>query len=396
LQDPTTCPALTEGRAYLPYSRQWITEEDIRSVVDVLRSDWLTTGPAIERFERSFADFVGTRHAVAVSSGTAALHATMFALGIGAGDEVIVPAITFAATANSVVFQGATPVFADVDADTLLVDPASVEQLIGPRTRAIVAVDYAGQPCDYGALNQLARRHGLPLVADASHSLGGACGGESVGRLADLSTFSLHAVKPITSGEGGMITTDLAVLARRMRRFRNHGLTRDHRQRSRAGCWHYEMTELGYNYRLTDIQAALGWSQLRRLADWLKRRQHLAAIYDRCLAEIPGIRPLSLRRNVTHARHLYVVRVNSDATGPGRAVAYAALRARGIGVGVHYIPVHLHPFYRKRFQTRPGQCPVAEAAYEEILSLPMFPAMSPDDALRVVEALKGVMEGSGK
>jgi len=374
----------------LPYGRQSVSEEDIRLVAEVLRSDWLTTGPVVERFERAFAERVGAAEAVALSSGTAALHAAMFALAVGPGDEVIVPAMTFAATANAVVFQGATPVFADISPDTLLVDPADVERRVTPRTRAIVAVDYAGQPCDYGQLRPLARRRNLALVADAAHSLGGADPPTTgpVGSLADLSAFSLHPVKAITTGEGGMVTTDDVGCAERIRRFRNHGFSRDYRGREAAGSWQYKMTELGYNYRLTDIQSALGLGQLARLDGWMARRSEISARYDRALAGIEGVRPLAVRSGVRHARHLYVVRIEAGAFGLDRRAAYKALRRRRIGVGVHYLPVHLHPFYRRRFGTAPGLCPNAEAAYEEILSLPIFPAMSDDDVDDVIRALE--------
>jgi perosamine synthetase len=393
----------------LPYSRPSISDDDIQAVVEVLQSDWLTTGPMIERFERAAADYVGAAEAVAVSSGTAALHAAVFALRIGPGDEVIVPAMTFVATANCVVYQGATPVFADVDPDTLLIDPARAEARISPRTRAIIGVDYAGQPCDTMRLGAIARKHGLALVADASHSLGASDRGVRSGKLADLSTFSLHPVKPITAGEGGLLVTDDAEFAGRARRFRNHGMTTDHRQRASAGSWHYAMTELGYNYRLTDLQAALGLSQLARLDGWIARRQAIAARYDRAFARLPGVRPLGVRPGVCHGRHLYVVRLGTPhapreavrhaepdeykagvAAGANthRNAVFAALRAVQIATAVHYVPVHLHPFYRERFGTGPGLCPVAEAAYEEILSLPIFPAMTDEDVDRVIAAME--------
>ena len=387
------------GQKTLPYGRHWVTEEDIRLVVEVLRSDWLTTGPVVERFERAFARYVGTAQAVAVSSGTAALHAAMFALDIRPGDEVIVPAMTFAATANCVVFQGGTPVFADVDPATLLLGPAQVEARLTSRTRAVLAVDYAGQPCDYRSLRGLAGEHGLALVADSAHALGARDRGQRVGSLADLSTFSLHAVKPITTGEGGMIATDDPGLAERIRRFRNHGFSRDHRQRAEAGSWFYEMSELGYNYRLTDFQSALGLGQLSKLDGWIARRRQIAAAYDRAFAELPGIGPLGTRRGASHARHLYVIRLDRELLGADRGEVFAALRGQGIGVGVHYIPVHLHPFYRRRFGTGPGDCPVAEAAYEEILSLPIFPAMTDRDVADVVEAVLaacGLAGGNGR
>ena len=365
----------------LPYGRQSIDDADVAAVVAALRSDWLTTGPRVAEFEAAFAVATGARHAVAVSSGTAALHAAMAALGIGPGDEVIVPALTFAASANAVVYQGGTPVFADVEEDTLLVDPRCVAALVGSRTRAIVAVDYAGQPCDYAALRRAAGS--LPIVADACHALGGSADGRSVGTLAELSTFSLHPVKHVTTGEGGMVTTESAELAARMRTFRNHGITTDHRQREQQGSWEYDMVELGYNYRLTDIQCALGTSQLERLPAWIARRRAIAARYDAAFCGDVPVRPLRVRPGAGHAYHLYVVRVRGD-----RAAAFLALRARGIGVNVHYRPVHLHTFYRREFGYGPGLCPVAEREYERILTLPLFPAMTDDDVEDVVDAVR--------
>jgi perosamine synthetase len=375
----------------LPYGHQWIDDDDIAAVTEVLRSGWLTTGPKVVEFEQAFATFTGAREAVAVNSGTAALHAAMRALAIGPGDEVIVPAMTFAASANCVVYEGGTPIFCDVDPQTLLIDPTDAEKKLTPRTRAIVAVDYAGQPCDYDALRSLAGGRGLKLVADACHAVGGADRGRRVGSLADLSTFSFHPVKHITTGEGGMITTDSPELAARMRQFRNHGITTDARQREAAGSWFYEMTDLGFNYRLSDIQCALGWSQLKKLPAWVERRRAIAALYDEAFARIPAVRPLAVRTQAAHAYHLYVVRLDLARIRGSRAEVFAALRREGIGVNVHYIPVHLHPYYRRRFGTGPGNCPAAEAAYEEILTLPIFPKMTDADARRVIETLAGVL-----
>jgi perosamine synthetase len=378
----------------IPYGRQAVDDADIQAVARVLASDWLTSGPAVEAFEEAVAAYVGSRQAVAVSSGTAALHAAVAAAGIGPGDEVILPPITFVASANAVVYQGATPVFADVDPETLLLDPVSVEAKLTPRTKAILGVDYAGQPCDYEALRAIARRHGLVLIADGCHALGADDKGRRVGTLADLTVFSFHPVKPITTGEGGMVTTQNASWADRMRRFRNHGITADFLQRQRSATWFYEVVDLGYNYRLTDIQSALGVSQLRKLPEFLQRRRQIARTYDRAFLQHPAIRPLPVRAGVTHAYHLYVVRLDEEHAPCTRAELFAGLRAAGIGVNVHYIPVHLHPFYRERFQTQSGQCPVAEAAYERILSLPIFPAMTDQQVDDVVHAVREVMSAS--
>lgn len=381
---------LVTRAAPLPYARQTIDDSDIAAVVDTLRSPYLTTGPRVREFEASMQAEIGVEHAVAVSNGTAALHAAMHALGIGQGDQVILPPMTFAATANAVVFQGATPRFVDVDADTLLLDPAALEDAINSNTRAIVAVDYAGQSCDYDAIRTVAAKYRLPIVADACHALGGECHGRKVGTLADISTFSFHPVKPITTCEGGMCVTSDQRLADRMRQFRNHGILGDHHERSRRGTWQYEMTDIGYNYRLSDVHAALGTSQLRKLAKWQQRRQAIAAIYDAAIGEIDGVTPIAMRAGVIHAYHLYVVRIDADRFGAARDDVFAAMRERNICCNVHYLPVHLHPFYRERLGTRPGTCPNAEAAGEQILSLPMFAAMTDGDVEDVIAALRQI------
>jgi perosamine synthetase len=393
-------------RPFIPYARQWIDEDDIQAVVEVLRSDWLTTGPKVAEFERAFADFVGAKEAVAFSSGTAALHAAMYAMDIGPGDEVILPPMTFVSTANAVVFQGGTPIFVDVDQDTLLIDPNKVQAKITPRIKAIIAVDYAGQPCDYGALEAIAKEHDLILVADACHALGAEYKGKKVGTLADLTVFSFHPVKHITTGEGGMITTDDHALAERMRLFRNHGITRNPEKfvhfppfattkypKSQIpnpksnSAWYYEMQDLGYNYRMTDFQCALGLSQLRKLPLWITRRQEIAKHYDAAFAETTAVQPLSVRPELSHAYHLYVITLNMKYLGTTRAEAFAVLWEEGIGVNVHYIPVHLHPFYRDRFGTGKGLCPIAEAAYEQILSLPMSAGMTDQNVERVISTM---------
>ncbi|MDE3116109.1 MAG: aminotransferase class I/II-fold pyridoxal phosphate-dependent enzyme [Pseudomonadota bacterium] len=366
---------------FLPYGRQEIGDADIKAVVEALCSDWLTTGPRVAQFENAFARFCGASRGVAVNSGTAALHAAMRGVGIGPGDEVVVPALTFAASANAAVYEGATPVFADVEADTLLIDPKSVTARITPRTKAIVAVDYAGQPADYDALRVAAP--GLPIIADACHAPGATYKGRKVGTLADISCFSFHPVKHLTTCEGGMCLTEDAEIAAHMRRFRNHGIDSDHRQRDATGTFAYDMVELGYNYRLPDVQCALGMAQLLRLPEWLIARRAVAAAYDKAFAEVPQATPLALRAEREHVYHLYVVRLDSKID---RGEAFKRLRAQGLGVNVHYGPVHLHSFYRARGYG-PGLCPVAEEAAERILTLPLFPAMSRADVARVVEAV---------
>ncbi|MCF7844246.1 MAG: UDP-4-amino-4,6-dideoxy-N-acetyl-beta-L-altrosamine transaminase [Kiritimatiellales bacterium] len=376
---------------FLPYARQSISDEDISAVNEVLRSDWLTTGPKVSEFEKEFASFVGTNDAIAVSNGTAALHTTMFTLGIAKGDEVIVPTMTFAATANAIALQKGTPIFVDSDPETLLIDTNKVEEAITENTKAIVAVDYAGQPCDYDVLSKIAENHNLFLVADACHALGATNGNKSVGSLADISTFSFHAVKPMTTGEGGMITTDNPHLPKLMREFRNHCLNNDHRERLEAGSWFYEMTNLGFNYRLTDFQCALGISQLKKVPKWTLRRQEIAQMYNNAFINIDAIKPLKVRDNISHAYHLYVIQLDTNKLSASREEIFKALRAENIGVNVHYIPTHLHPFYINHFGTKETQCPVAEAAYKNILSLPMFSSMTNDDAKDVIEGIRKVI-----
>lgn len=368
---------------FIPYGRQSIDEDDIKAVVEVLKSDWITTGPTVDKFEKAITEFVGAEYAVAVSSGTAALHTAMYAIGIAPDDEVIVPTMTFVATANAVVFQGGRPVFCDVDADRLLIDPNQVEAKITPKTKAIVAVDYTGQTCGYDVLRKIADKNNLVLVADACHSIGGEYKGRKVGTLADLTAFSFHPVKHITTGEGGMVVTDNPKYYQRMRTFRNHGITLDQRQRAEKGQWFYEVEDLGYNYRITDIQCALGTSQLKKLPGWIKRRQEIALRYDESFKGLSEIKPLDVMSCSSHAYHLYVVRI-LDAD---RNEVFSFLRDAGIGVNVHYIPVHLHPFYRRHFGTKQGLCPVAEKAYKQIISLPMFPLMTDEDVDTVIQTL---------
>lgn len=375
----------------LPYGRQSVDDGDIRELVEVLESDWLTTGPGVERFERAFAERVGAGHAVAVSSGTAALHAAAFAAGIGEGDEVLVPAMTFAASANCVRYQGGTVVFADVRPDTLALDATLLEGLCTDRTKAVVPVDYAGQPADLGEVLALARRRGLTVIEDACHALGATYRGRSVGAVADMTVFSFHPVKHITTGEGGMVTTQDAELARRLRMFRNHGITTDHRQRELKGSWFYEMEELGYNYRLTDLQCALGLSQLGKLDAWVARRREIAALYAEAFRSHPGLTLPAVLPDREHSWHLYPVLLNLDRLTVDRGAVFAALRAEGIGVNVHYIPVPWHPYYQKLGYGR-GSWPAAEGAYEKLLSLPMFPAMTDADARDTVAAVTKVLD----
>jgi perosamine synthetase len=304
------------------------------------------------------------------------------------------PPMTFAATANCVAFQGGTPVFADVEQDTLLINPDEVEKKITKKTRAIVAVDYAGQPCEYDSLLSIAENHGLKLVSDGCHALGAEYKNRKVGTLADLTVFSFHPVKHITTGEGGAILTDDEESADRMRLFRNHCINADFGERRIHRSWFYEIVDLGHNYRLSDIHCALGISQMKKIERFLLRRAEIAAGYNNALAPMPEISPLTVRDEVIHAYHLYVVRLESETYGLDRTEVFRALHKAGIGVNVHYIPVHLHPYYRRKFGCEEGLCPVAEASYENILSLPIFPAMTDDDVNSVIRSIKEVLKKS--
>jgi perosamine synthetase len=374
----------------LPYGHQTVDQDDIDAVTAALQSDFLTTGPQVAKFEEAFAAEVGSTHAVAVSSGTAALHAAVFAAGIGAGDEVITTPMTFAASANCVRYQGGTVRFADVRRDTLTIDAQRVRDAIGPRTRGIIAVDYAGQPADLEDIQSIAAGRGIVVVEDAAHALGATYKARKIGSISTLTTFSLHPVKQITTGEGGMVTTNDEALAERVRRFRNHGIVDDYRRRAAAATWFYEMEDLGNNYRLTDFQSALGLSQLRKLSSWVARRRALAARYDAALGDIAEIELPQVQSDRESAWHLYVIRLHLDRLRVGRAQFFAALRAENIGVNVHYIPVPWHPYYQK-LGCRRGQWPAAESEYERLLSLPLWPGMTDQDLDDTVAGVRKVV-----
>lgn len=376
-------------RHMLPYGHQWVDEADIEAVVRVLRSDRITQGPTVEAFERKVAEYCGARYAVAMSSGTAALHAACLAAGIGPGDEAITTPITFVATANAVVYCGGTPVFADIREDTLTIDPEAIERRITPRTKAVLPVDFAGLPADMDAIVEIARRHGLIVIEDAAHALGARYKGRRVGSLADMTVFSFHPVKPITTGEGGMVLTNDDTLYQRLVRLRHHGMVRHATPRQR-GAWYYEIRELGHNFRLSDIQAALGLSQMNKLDGFIARRRQIARRYDEALADMPLARPVE-PEGYFSSFHLYTVQLALDRLSAGRDTVFDALRAEGIGVQVHYPPVHLHPYYRERFGHGPGGYPRAEAYFMRALTLPLFPAMTDRDVDDVVAALEKVV-----
>ncbi len=376
---------------YLPYGRQSIEEADIEAVVATLRSDWLTTGPKVGEFEEAFAERVGAKYAISFSSGTAALHGASFTAGLESGDEAITTPLTFAATANCVLYQGAIPVFADVNRETLNIDPEQVERRITSKTKAILPVDYAGTPADLDAIRALAERNGLIVIEDACHALGAEYRERKVGSISDMTVFSFHPVKHITTGEGGMVTTNNSKFAETLRRFRNHGISSDARQRQTAGQWQYEMVLLGFNYRLPDLVCALGLQQLKRLDSNLGRRREIATRYSAAFREMRGIILPTANDDTNPAWHLYPIRLRLEELSADRAEIFRALRAENIGVNVHYIPVHMHPYYRDRFGYKGGEFPVAEDEYSRLISLPMFHGMTDQDVEDVIAAVAKVI-----
>jgi len=381
----------------LPYGSQWISEEDIDEVLQVLRSDFLTQGPKISEFERSVAAVAGTEYAVAFCNGTAALHGACFAAGITVGDEVITSPLTFAASSNCVLYVGGTPVFADVDPDTYLMDINKVKEKLTSRTKAIIPVDFTGQPVNMRVYKAFAEEHGLIMIQDAAHSLGGSFAGEPVGAIADMTMFSFHPVKPVTTGEGGVIVTNDPEYYRKLLLFRSHGITRDSEAliNESEGPWYYEMQELGYNYRLTDLQAALGLSQMNHLSDFIQRRNNIAQQYTSLLEglELEGlIRRPCVDKEAISGWHIYILKLELEQLQCGRRKVFDALRAENIGVNVHYIPVYKLPYYQS-LGYEGGLCPQAERLYECFITLPLFPKMTEQDILDVINSLNKVIRG---
>lgn len=372
----------------IPYGRQTIDEDDINAVVDVLKSDYLTTGPKIAEFEQAVVSYTGAKYAVAISNGTSALHAACFAAGIGRGDEVITTPLTFAASANCVLYCGGTPVFADVDPYTYNIDPEDIRKKITDKTKAIIAVHLAGQPCDMDEIHSIAQEHNLIVIEDGAHALGSVYKGKKVGCLSDMTTFSFHPVKPITTGEGGMIMTDNEELYKRLVLFRSHGITRDNSMMTRnEGPWFYQQLDLGYNYRITDIQCALGCSQMRKLDKFLKRRRELVERYNNAFIECDNIVTPYQLPDTQSGWHLYIVQVKNH----DRKQVFETLRDKGIGVNVHYIPVYMHPYYQEHGY-KDVHCANAEEIYSHIISLPLYPGLTDDQQDYVIDTLKQLCE----
>jgi len=371
----------------IPYGRQWIDEGDIKEVAKVLKSDWITQGPNIDEFERKIAEYSGAKYAVAVSSGTAALHVAYMAAGIGEGDEIITTPLTFAATSNMAVKCGAKPIFADIDESTLNIDIKKIEEKITPKTKAIVVVDFAGQPCDLDEIGELARKHNLLFIEDAAHALGSEYKGKKVGGMANLTIFSFHPVKLITTGEGGMVLTNSKDLYDKMRSLRHHGAVK----RPEIGGWYYDIEEPGYNFRITDLQCALGLSQFKKIGKFIKRRRDIVKKYNTAFKNIPQIIIPSEKEYVKSAWHIYPVQFRSEKLKMGRKEIFALLHENNIKVQVHYLPVHLHPFYKNKFGYKEGDFPKAERYYGQAISLPLFPAMTDKDVKAVIETVKKII-----
>ncbi len=376
----------------LPYGKQYIDDEDIAAVVATLKSDFITCGPMVDEFEKNIAKSVDAKFAVAISNGTAALHAACFAAGIKEGDEVITTPMTFAASANCILYCGGTPVFADIDPMTWNIDPKEIEKKITPKTKAIIPVDYTGMPVNIEPINRIAKKHNLFVIQDSAHSLGATYMGKKIGSLADMTEFSFHPVKHITTGEGGAIVTDNEELYRKIQQFRTHGITRDSTLLvdQTQSSWYYEQQHLGYNYRITDIQCALGNSQLGKLDGFIKRRREIANKYRQALLKIPEITLQHIPDGCDSSWHLFVIKLNLKMIKCSRNDVFEALRAENIGVNVHYIPVYLHPYYIERGYEK-GLCPNAEELYEGIISLPLFPTMKDEDIEDVITAVVKVI-----
>lgn len=375
------------------YGHQYIDDADIQAVVDVLKSDFLTCGPKINEAEAKLCEITGAKHAVLISNGTAALHAACFAAGIGPGDEVITTPITFAASANCALYCGGKPVFADINPETYNIAPDSIEKCITERTKAVVAVDFTGQAVEVQRIREICDKHNLIFIEDAAHSLGTRFNGKPIGSLADMTEFSFHPVKTCTAGEGGAITTNDEELYKKLLLFRTHGITRvnEWMDKPSEGGWYYQQVDLGYNYRITDMQAALLSGQLDKLGHFARRRKELVKRYDEAFREIPEI---IVQREIPESdtvRHLYIIQLDLEKLTCSRKEVYDALQAEGVGVNVHYIPVYFFPYYQN-LGYKMGSCPNAESLYERIISIPLFYSMTDEDQEKVIVAVKKVID----
>jgi len=371
----------------IPYGHQWIDKKDIEEVVKVLKSDWITQGPNVEEFEKKIAEYCKVKYAVAVSSGTAALQAAYTVAGIGSGDEVITTSLTFAATANMIVQCGGKPVFADIQGDTLNIDSKEIEKKITNKTKAVAPVDFAGQPCDYGEIKKIAKENKLLIIEDAAHALGAEYKGKKIGSFADMTILSFHPVKAISTGEGGAILTNNKNFYEKLKLFRHHGIVK----KPEKGGWYYEIESPGYNFRITDFQCALGISQLKKINKFIKKRREIVKKYNEAFRDIKEIIIPTERDYVKSAWHIYPIQLRLEKLKVDRKKIFEELRKKGLGVQVHYLPIHLQPFYRKKFGYKKGDFPIAERYYQRTITLPLFPKMTDKEADRVIKTVKKVI-----
>jgi dTDP-4-amino-4,6-dideoxygalactose transaminase len=382
---------------FLPFHKPDIGDAEIRAVVETLHSGWLTTGRKVKTFEDDFASYVGAKHAVAVNSGTAALHLALDAVGIKQGDEVIVPTMTFAATAEVVLYFKAKPVLVDCQPDTLNLDSSRLEAAISSKTKAIIPVHIAGRPCEMDEILRIAKKHNLKVIEDAAHALPASYHGRTIGTIGDITCFSFYATKTITTGEGGMATTDNPEWAERMRMMSLHGISQDAWKRyTKEGSWYYEVISPGFKYNLTDIAAALGIEQLKKCNEFWEARQRIAMIYEEAFAELEAIRLPTCAKDVQHAWHLFIIQLNLERLRMGRNEFIEGLREREVGTSVHFIPLHLHPYYRDAFGYRPADFPIASAVFERIVSLPIYPKMTEADVEKVIGAVRELASEYGR
>lgn len=373
---------------FLPPFRPMIGDEEINEVIDTLKSDWITTGPKTHKFEELFKEYIGCEHAIALNSCTAGLHLSLVAIGIQEGDEVITSPFTFAATANVIIHQKAKPAFVDVEEDTYNIDAERIGEAISDKTRAIIPVHYAGHSCEMDKILKIAKEYGLTVIEDAAHALGATYKGRKIGTIGDATSFSFYATKNITTGEGGMLTTDSDELAEKIRVFSLHGISKDAWKRySSEGSWYYEVLYPGYKYNMTDIQASMGIHQLKKLEQMQERREEIAKIYTETFENMPEIIPPTDKKHVRHAWHLYPIQINTNLLRIDRNNFIEALKAENIGTSVHFIPLHLHPYYRDRFGFKRGDYPNAEYVYEREVSLPIYPKMTDKDVEDVITAI---------
>lgn len=377
---------------FLPYGKQVIDENDIKSVVNILNGDYLTTGPTVSEFEKKVADYVGSKYAVAVSNGTAALHIACLSAGIKEGDEVITTPMTFAASANCILYCGAKPVFVDIDKYTYNINVNEIEKNITPKTKAVIPVHFTGQSVDLDPILELAKKYNLTVIEDAAHALGTKYKGKFIGSISDMTEFSFHPVKTVTTAEGGIITTNRKDLYEKLILFRTHGITRntEFMENKNEGPWYYEQIDLGYNYRITDLQCALGITQMDKLDEFIKRRKELVEMYNESLSKIDGVIIQKEEEFSDTSRHLYIMKLDLDKFKVGKKEIFEALLAENIGVNVHYLPVYLHPYYKKLGYEK-GLCPNAEELYDSMITLPLYPGMSDDDFYDVINAVNKVL-----